>query len=102
MEPAQSATAHASQFVRTLANGDRNQRFGVQLEPASRLAPAIARVWPYFRHAIEQELRYPPIAWPGACLLDVGCGDGVFMRRAAFAANTSRCWPANPDRRPAG
>lgn len=69
-------------FVRSLANGYRNRRYGGQLQPASRLGQWIMPLFPRLRHSLDCELRYLPPLEPGARLLDVGFGSGEFMALA--------------------
>lgn len=68
--------------MRALANGYRNRRFGANLKPASRLGEIIIPAIPAFRESLDRELRYLPPLKTGAQLLDVGFGNGVFLRQA--------------------
>ena len=62
-----------------LANGYRNWRFGSNLKPASRLGILVAFLLPAQREGLEVGLRHLPKVDDGAKLLDVGCGNGIFL-----------------------
>jgi 2-polyprenyl-3-methyl-5-hydroxy-6-metoxy-1,4-benzoquinol methylase len=66
-------------FVRALANGYRNARYGGGLTPASALGPWIIPLFPRLRQVLDRELRYLPPLEQGARLLDVGFGSGAFL-----------------------
>ncbi len=73
--------------VRAVLNDFRNKRWGMSLKPAavggrflvSVLAPLRSLALAHMRHIPPQ----PP--YPGAKLLDVGCGDGAFLEAAEAA-----------------
>lgn len=68
-------------WLRALANGYRNHRYGVDFQPASR-AGALLRFLPTLRYRIESAYRdlLPPDG--AGSLLDVGCGSGAFLLNA--------------------
>jgi len=72
----------AHNIRRRLANGYRNYRFGTNLRPASRLGIVAAMLLPKQRRLIDFEGRYLPAPKLGMRLLDVGCGNAVFLSLA--------------------
>lgn len=70
---------------RALANGYRNWRYGTKVRPTSVLGVPATWLFPATRRRIDLEFRHLPRPWPGACLLDVGFGDGAFLERARSA-----------------
>jgi 2-polyprenyl-3-methyl-5-hydroxy-6-metoxy-1,4-benzoquinol methylase len=73
------------QLQRILANGYRNERFGTNDRPSTRLGVWAAALLPSQRARIEREARNLPRPVPGARLLDVGCGNGGFLEFASRA-----------------
>jgi hypothetical protein len=69
-------------FARVFANGFRNWRFGTKDQPSSRLGVLVKALQPGRRAQIDAEMRNLPQPWPGATLLDIGCGNGKFLMRA--------------------
>lgn len=67
---------------RVLSNGYRNHFFGIRKRPSSRLGVIFALLFPKWRRTIEAEGRHIPKTFPGAKLLDVGCGNGKFLKFA--------------------
>ena len=72
-------------FHRVFANGYRNWRYGTKAEPSSRLGVLVKALQPGRRAKIAAEMRQMPRAWPGASLLDLGCGNGHFLELAHSA-----------------
>ena len=66
-----------------LANGYRNRRYGDRLRPASSVGALIGTLLPPLRWPIDVAYRYMP-KQPGR-VLDVGSGDGSFLKRARGA-----------------
>lgn len=72
----------ARRVRRALANGYKNARFGLSLAPSSKLGVVAAHAIPGMRRLLDRQFRHLPAAKRGARLLDVGCGDGSFLRNA--------------------
>lgn len=74
---------------RQLANGYRNHRFGSSEMPASKLGSMLLRLSPSRCALLDAQARHiPKASTAGATLLDVGCGNGDFMRFAQSAGWT--------------
>ena len=67
---------------RIVANSYRNWRFGFNEQPANYLGVLITMLLPAYRELLDAEMRYLPLNTPGARVLDVGCGNGKFLRLA--------------------
>lgn len=67
---------------RSLANGYRNRRFGVNRQPSIALGYWVARLLPGMRPFLDGEMRHIPRPVSGETLLDVGCGNGEFLVKA--------------------
>lgn len=67
-----------------LGNGYRNWRFGASLSPAISIGRLIGRVMPRVERDANEFYRYLPFRALGASkrLLDYGCGNGNFLKRA--------------------
>jgi len=72
---------------RKVANGYRNWRFGSRFAPATRLGVPLILAMPWLRTSIDVPLRHLPRLPAGSVgrVLDVGCGNGEFMRHARDA-----------------
>ena len=55
-------------------------RYGHRLKPAVPLGWLVVSASPLRRVRIDHQLRHLPAAGPDSVLLDVGCGDGSFLR----------------------
>jgi len=72
---------------RAVGNGYLNGRYGTDFRPASLLGRLAVTMVPGKRVQLDAQARNLPSAWPGAALLDVGCGNGDFLdfaRRAGW------------------
>lgn len=70
---------------RSLANGYLNDRFGVSREPSLLAGKWVARGLPNLRANLDYRYRNMPRCNSGGKLLDVGFGDGSFLRQAEAA-----------------
>jgi 2-polyprenyl-3-methyl-5-hydroxy-6-metoxy-1,4-benzoquinol methylase len=70
-----------------LGNDYRNRRYGTHLTPALPLGWLIARLLPPLAGAIDVAYRYLPKVRKGQskCVLDIGCGNGAFLKAARNA-----------------
>lgn len=72
-------------FLRSLANGYFNRRFGTSFLPDRPLGQVLIHLLPFIRNTKDYVGRHLPKPWPGARLLDIGCGNGIFLEFAQFA-----------------
>lgn len=72
-------------ILRRMANGYRNARYGTRDFPALRLGTLLLAIASSQRARVDAGMRHLPRACGDARLLDVGCGDGNFLRRAKSA-----------------
>lgn len=70
---------------RRFANGYRNHRYGTSDYPASIFGIMAASLMPGGKAVIDAGMRHLPKATAGQRLLDLGCGNGVFLLRARSA-----------------
>ena len=68
-----------------LTHGYVNARYGTRRQPSSPLAIWLARLSPVWRQKRDAEFRFLPRPLPGQRLLDVGCGNGDYLRNAGDA-----------------
>jgi 2-polyprenyl-3-methyl-5-hydroxy-6-metoxy-1,4-benzoquinol methylase len=85
-EETKSAVAEAISKLRlSLINGYRNRIFNAGFAPAIGVGYQITRLRPHTARVIQDDLRYLPKIREGTRprLLDVGCGNGGFLKVAA-------------------
>lgn len=70
---------------RALANGYLNNRFSTELKPENRIGACVARLMPPLKRQLDFSVRFLSMPKLGARLLDIGCGNGAFLSRAAQA-----------------
>lgn len=69
--------------LRAGRNAYLNRRFpGLRLRPASGLGALLLYLTPFTRSVLERDVRNLPAPAPGARVLDIGCGDGNFLKIA--------------------
>ena len=73
---------------RSMANGYRNWKYGTHLYPSTSFGVVTALIFPQMRQLLDQDCRNLPIPKSGACLLDVGFGNGAFLEIAKSAGWT--------------
>lgn len=73
---------------RIAANSYLNSRFGTKREPSIRGARFVLELFPSQRLSLDSEFRHLPKPLLGQRLLDIGCGNGSFLKRAASAGWT--------------
>lgn len=82
-EPPEEGPLHGLRYLRrAMSNGYRNRRWGTAHEPASWLGGLLMPFFPGKRAWLDSEMRGLTRATAGERLLDVGCGNGLFLRMA--------------------
>jgi 2-polyprenyl-3-methyl-5-hydroxy-6-metoxy-1,4-benzoquinol methylase len=82
-----SSAGKVAGVLRALANGYRNARWGMHLEPSLPIGRYVVPCMPPLRDALVQQMRSLPRlpANVQGRLLDVGCGSGEFLQLATSA-----------------
>lgn len=72
-------------FRRRLVNGYTNWRYSTTATPASAWGVIIAFLFPSLKRVLDRQYRHlPRLPKGGGSLLDVGCGNGTFLRLATL------------------
>ena len=66
---------------RALSNGYLNARYRARFDPALRLGRLVVPLFPMRRSRVDREVRHLVRRRDSPSVLDVGCGDGVFLER---------------------
>lgn len=78
-----SSSTRAGARLRSWRNGYLNRRFPrLRQGPSSRVGGFLLRLFPYTRIFAERDVRHLPTPGPDSRLLDIGCGDGNFLKIA--------------------
>jgi len=82
--PAETPGGPVKRFKEALANGYRSHAFGSDFHPASHWGVLAARLLPWKKAMLDAEARglSPPPPGESPSVLDIGCGDGTFLRLA--------------------
>lgn len=68
---------------RRMVNGYTNWRYGTHAKPSSALGVLVISAIPNIKKLLSQQYRHmPKLPSKGGRLLDIGCGDGSFLRLA--------------------
>ena len=78
-----------------LGNGYLNERYGYEFAPAVRIGARVAALLPRRRWLADMRVRHLPRPAVSARLLDVGCGNGTFLRDMRAAG--WEVWGIDPD-----
>jgi SAM-dependent methyltransferase len=81
--PARASAGRESGLKARLAAGYRNARFGTDLRPALSIGALVGRLDRRAVRALELQYRFLPKREGTARVLDVGCGNGAWLSRAA-------------------
>jgi SAM-dependent methyltransferase len=83
-------------FRRSLRNGYFSRRYGVSFEPASKLGWLVMQLTQGKKKSLDREYRHlTRLRGNGEKVLDIGCGDGGFLRRATELGWDA--WGVEPD-----
>jgi len=67
---------------RRLRNGYINGLYNKNIQPASKIGHLITSLLPPKRRQIDESVRHLPTTRPPGTLVDIGCGNGQFLRMA--------------------
>jgi SAM-dependent methyltransferase len=98
-EPA-GADGMIGRLRRMVRNGYLNARYHVDLKPAPRLGGPVLALLPWLRQ--DRAVRHLPLPERGSRLLDVGCGNGAFVRHALALGWDAEGLDPDPDAVAAG
>lgn len=86
-QPTATPRSHGtiSRLRQALTNGYLNWRFDINLRPTTRFGIFVAWIYPGLRNALDRRYRNLPKAQTRAYLLDVGFGNGSFLKLAQKA-----------------
>lgn len=91
-----SALGFLRKLRRLASNGYTNQRYGTKYSPSSPCLGLVLGLFPRARLGLDVLHRWMPKPNDGAKLLDVGCGNGAFLRTAGNCGWNAH--GADPDR----
>jgi len=89
-------TGRIGKLRRALTNGYLNRRYGGRLQPASTLGWPVMQAMRGKKTELDRAYRHlPRLQGKGEKVLDIGCGDGAFLKRAAHVG--WEAWGVEPD-----
>ena len=92
----QSRPGASASCAGSLRNGYLNHRYGASFQPASALGWLAMQAMRGKKTQLDQEHRHLPcLQGKGEKVLDIGCGDGAFLKRAAQIG--WEAWGIEPD-----
>lgn len=91
-----SPTGLVGKLRRSFRKGYLNRRYGAQFQPASKLGWLAMQAMRGKKLLIDKDARHlPRLQGKGEKVLDIGCGDGAFLKRAAQIG--WEAWGVEPD-----
>lgn len=94
--PDTSPTGRVGKLRRSLRNGYLNRRYGASLQPASAQGWLAMQAMRGKKTELDRAYRHlPRLQGKGEKVLDIGCGDGAFLKRAAQVG--WEAWGLEPD-----
>jgi len=91
----ETPTGRIGKLRRALRNGYLNRRYGARFQAASKLGWLAMQAMRGKKFQIDKDNRHLPSLHKGAKVLDIGCGDGAFLKRAAQIG--WEAWGVEPD-----